>query len=76
MPYSQPWSRYFYETTDLFGVLDGLIYANAHNDGPAIMLYERAHDALICDERDTIRLDALELRPAVNRIMIEHHLTY
>ncbi len=73
---SQPWSQYFYGMTDEFGELDGLIYANAHNDGPAVTLYERARDALQCDERDTLRLDSPSLRPTINRIMLEHNLTY
>src|SRR5690606_23706211 len=45
---SQPWSRYFYETPDTYGLIDGLCYLNAHNDEPAILLYERARDALHC----------------------------
>ncbi|MEZ4522037.1 MAG: hypothetical protein R3A46_10410 [Thermomicrobiales bacterium] len=73
---SQPWSRYFYGETAVFGQLDGLIYANAHNDGPAVMLYQRAQNALNCDEADTLRLDAPELRPIINRAMVEHNMTY
>ncbi len=73
---SQPWSRYFYDAVDEFGALDGLLYSNAHNDGPAVMLYERAHDALACDEADAIRLDVPVLRATINRIMIEHNLSY
>lgn len=35
---SQHWSRYFYE---FYPHIDGLIYANAHNQEDAIVLYER-----------------------------------
>lgn len=70
---AQPWSRYFYEETGVFGPIDGLLYANAHNSGPALMLYERAEDALACPEQDVIRLDAPDLRPAINRVMIDHN---
>jgi hypothetical protein len=73
---SQPWSQYFYEATDTFGILDGLIYANAHNDGPAVMLYERARDALICDEHDILRLDSVKLHQVIRWIMAEHNLTF
>ena len=73
---SQQWSHYFYESTAMFGWLDGLFYANAHKDGPAVMLYERARDALRCDERDTMSLNAPALRPTINRIMVDHNLTF
>lgn len=53
---SQPWSRYFYEEGD-FGSVDGLLYRNAHNDGSAILLYERAQDALAIDREHILRLD-------------------
>lgn len=62
---SQPWSRYFYEDTQVYGDLDGLIYYNAHNDEDSLALYERASDALECPPERTMRLDAEPLRPAV-----------
>ncbi|MBS1996153.1 MAG: RES family NAD+ phosphorylase, partial [Cyanobacteria bacterium SZAS LIN-2] len=45
---SQRWSQYFYETECMYGVLDGLLYGNAHNDEQALALYERAKDGLKC----------------------------
>lgn len=52
-PFSQQWSRYFYEHPDAYGSIDGLIYASAHNGADAIALYERAEEALVCPaERD------------------------
>jgi hypothetical protein len=62
---SQAWSRYFYETPELYGDLDGLIYLNAHNDEEAIALYERAWDALECPTERIMRLDDEALRAAV-----------
>jgi RES domain len=43
---TQLWSRHFYERTDLFGHIDGLLYVSAHNGEDAIALYERCEDAL------------------------------
>ena len=40
---SQAWSRYFYE---VYPQIDGIFYYNAHNDEPAVALYQRAADAL------------------------------
>ena len=62
---SQAWSRHFYENTEIYGGVDGLIYLNAHNDEEAIALYERASDALECPPERVIRLDDQALRAAV-----------
>lgn len=62
---TQAWSRYFYEETDLFGEVDGIIYPNAHNDEDAVLLYERAENALHCPDERTMRLDDELLRPAI-----------
>jgi hypothetical protein len=43
---TQAWSRFFYEHTDLYGLLDGLLYPSAHSGADALALYERAEDAL------------------------------
>lgn len=45
---SQAWSRYFYEHPEIYGEIDGLIYANAHNGADAVALYERASGGLSC----------------------------
>jgi hypothetical protein len=39
---TQAWGRYFYENSQLYGLIDGLIFNNAHNGENAITLYERA----------------------------------
>jgi hypothetical protein len=73
---SQPWSRYFYEAADDFGVIDGLIYRNAHNDEPAIVLYERARTALACPQDAVVRLDHPGLRPLILEIMRRNNLIF
>jgi hypothetical protein len=73
---SQPWSRYFYETTASFGFIDGLIYRNAHNDEPAIMLYERAIGAFECRPDAIVRMDHPALRPLLVDIMRQNNLTF
>jgi hypothetical protein len=73
---SQPWSRYFYENPSEFGALDGLIYRNAHNDEPAVMLYERARSALICPADAVVRLDHPALRPLLLAIMRRNNLVF
>ncbi len=73
---SQPWSRYFYDETSQYGAVDGLAYRNAHNDEPALMLYERAMGALTCPPDAVTRLDDLGLRPLVLAIMRRNNLTF
>ena len=36
---SQAWSRYFYEQTDIYQKVDGILYSNAHNGEKAVALY-------------------------------------
>ena len=62
---SQAWARHFYETVDVYGLVDGLVYPNAHNDEDTVVLCERAIDALECPPERVIRLDDEALRPAV-----------
>ncbi len=62
---SQAWSRHFYEKTEIYGDVDGVVYLNAHNDEEAIALYERASDALQCPPERVMRLDDEALRPAI-----------
>jgi hypothetical protein len=39
---SQAWSRYFYEKTEIYQEVHGILYNNAHNGEKAIALYERS----------------------------------
>jgi len=71
---TQQWSRFFYERTDLYSTIDGLIFFNAHNDEEAIGLYERAKDAFVLLGTDTIRLDDLRIRPTLIEIANRNNL--
>ena len=62
---SQAWARYFYDHPDIYGLVDGLMYLNAHNDEEALALFERATDALTCTLDAVARLDAPSLRPLI-----------
>lgn len=73
---SQPWSRYFYETTADFDTIDGLLYLNAHNDEPAVMLYERGRGALRCTDDDVVRLDDPQLRPLLTELVRASNLVW
>ncbi len=78
---SQPWSRHFYEDVvyeDVvnFDTIDGISYLNAHNDEPAVALYERAQDALTCRSSDVIRLDDAALRPLLLDAMRHNNLFF
>jgi hypothetical protein len=73
---SQPWSRHFYEQTSDDGALDGLLYRNAHNDEPAVLLYERAQDALRCPTAAVVRLDHPALRMQLLDVMRQNNLTF
>lgn len=73
---SQPWSRYFYENQVDFDAIDGLVYRNAHNDEPAVVLYERAQTALACPAGSVARLDHPALRPLLIEIMRRNNLVF
>lgn len=60
---SQAWSRYIYDHPEIYSVVDGIVYENAHNNDDAVVLYERARDALSCLPENVLRLDDLALRP-------------
>jgi len=62
---SQAWSRYFYDHPELYSMVDGIMYGNAHNGDDALALYERAAQAVLCSAQETIRLDDPALRIAL-----------
>jgi len=68
-PISQAWSSYFYET---YPNIDGILYANAHNGMEAIALYERAKDALQCQQ--IFPLSDYRLRPHIQQAALKNHL--
>lgn len=73
---TQTWSRFFYERTDLYTVVDGIVFYNAHNDEAAVALYERAAEALFCpDDPAYVRpLDDPALLPAILAIAEDNNL--
>ncbi|MEB3122306.1 MAG: RES family NAD+ phosphorylase [Snowella sp.] len=73
---SQAWSRFFYERTDLYGTIDGIIFFNAHNDEEAIALYERARDKLRCPDSQVMALSDRALRPAIQQAAKDNHLIF
>lgn len=73
---SQEWSRYFYERTDLYGLIDGISYFNAHNDEEAFALYERSQSALVCPDSQILSLNHSSLRPAIQQASLANHLDF
>jgi len=73
-PRTQAWSRYFYEHPEIYSLVDGLCYSNAHNDEDALALYDRAEPALHCPENAIRRLDSTGLRPTLLEIADRHNL--
>lgn len=71
---TQEWSRFFYERTDLYPPVDGLIYPNAHNGEESLALYERSQDALQCMTQDVMSLNHKLLRAEIRRVAVENGL--
>jgi hypothetical protein len=71
---SQAWGRYFYESPHLYGEIDGLIFAGAHNGEDAIVLYERAKSNLTSARVETLNLNHPNLRDSILSIAKNHSL--
>jgi hypothetical protein len=71
---SQASSRYFYENPPDYGLIDGHIYLNAHNDEAVIALYERTVETLTCSPDQICRLDDEALRPLVLDVALRNNL--
>ena len=69
---SQAWGRYIYENSQLYGEIDGLIFAGAHNGEDAICLYERAESKLLSAEVKTLNLNHPDLRDTILSIAERH----
>lgn len=70
---SQSWSRWFYDRPE-YGNPDGLLWYNAHNDEDALVLYERAEDALECPSERVMRLDDRLIRPTIEQVAEANNL--
>jgi hypothetical protein len=64
---SQAWSRYFYENVRLYGLIDGLIFNNAHNGEEAIVMYERAVEKIASAQIKVLALS----NPALTESILE-----
>jgi hypothetical protein len=71
---SQRWSRYFWESQEIYGELDGLLYFSAHNGQPAVALYERSRDALELPRGHDAALTDPVVLAAVRRAALDHGL--
>jgi hypothetical protein len=71
---SQAWGRYFYESPYLYGEIDGLIFAGAHNSEDAVVLYERAKSKLTSAKVEILNLNHPDLRDSILSIAKNHSL--
>ncbi|MFM2315572.1 MAG: hypothetical protein RLZZ04_4850 [Cyanobacteriota bacterium] len=71
---SQAWGRYFYENSQLYGEIDGLIFAGAHNGEDAVCLYERAESKLASTKVEILNLNHPDLRDTILSIAKNHSL--
>lgn len=65
---TQAWSRYFYDNSDLYGEIDGLIFNNAHNGEEAIAIYERAVKQLSSASISTLNLNEPTIRESILKV--------
>ena len=71
---SQAWGRYFYENHQLYGEIDGLIFAGAHNGEDAVVLYERAKSKIAKSKVEILNLNHPDLRDTILSIAKNHSL--
>ena len=73
---SQLWGRYFYEATEFYGLIDGLIFNNAHNSEDSIALYERAKPRLDSATIKTLALNSFALRTAIAECALKNSMIF
>jgi hypothetical protein len=73
---TQAWSRYFYDHTQIFKQVDGLIYANSHNDETVICFYERAISKPEHTESFNLPLDSPGLQPEIQKTCFDNGMEY
>ena len=73
---SQLWGKYFYEETAIYGVIEGLIFNNAHNNENSIALYERAKLKLDSASIETLALNSPALYPAIAECALENSMIF
>lgn len=67
LTFSQAWSRFFYESEDLYTKVDGLIYSSPYDSQPFIVFYDRAFDSLGLVE--DLPLNHPKILPDVHRLL-------
>ena len=71
---SQAWSRYFYEQTDVYQKVDGILYSNAHNGEAAITLYERSEPIISNAKIQTRLLKDKSIRHLIDAAVNENNM--
>jgi hypothetical protein len=70
------WSRFFYENTNLYSEIDGIIFSNAHNQDTAIALYERAESKLQAARIRSIPLVSSSLQHLISECALAHGMIF
>jgi hypothetical protein len=71
---SQAWSRYFYEQTDIYQEVDGILYSNAHNGEKAVALYERSEPIISNAKIQTRPLKDRSIRHLIDAAVAENNM--
>ena len=71
---SQAWSRYFYEQTDIYSKVDGILYSNAHNGEAALALYERSEPIISNAKMQTRPLKDKSIRHLIDAAVAENNM--
>ena len=72
---SQAWGKYFYENSQLYSEIDGLIFSGAHNGENAIVIYERAKSKIESAFVEVLNLNHPDLLELIFEIAEVHRLT-
>ncbi len=62
---TQAWGCYFYENTQIYGQIGGIIFNNAHNSEEAIALFERAKNQITSAKISTQSLKSNSIRKEI-----------
>lgn len=71
---SQAWSRYFYEQTDIYQKVDGILYSNAHNGEKAVALYERSEPIISNASIETRPLKDKSIRHLIDAAVAQNNM--
>jgi RES domain len=71
---TQAWSRCFYQQTDIYNPVHGIIYRNAHNSEDAIAFYERASKLLALKKK--YKLSDPELKKQIRKVGNDNNISF